>query len=75
MSDTPRAPRRRTVARHAHLSSPNPIGQLAKIVAVVLAVILVSGASTAAFYTWNAVEAAAAGGVDIGESDAVSGQA
>jgi LCP family protein required for cell wall assembly len=58
------------VARHAHLSSPNPFGQLAKIVAVVLAVILVSGASTAAFYTWNAVEAAAAGGVDIGESDA-----
>ncbi|HET8927756.1 MAG TPA: LCP family protein [Microbacterium sp.] len=69
MSDTPRAPRRRTVARHARLTSPNPFGQLAKILAVVLAVILVSGAGTAAFYTWNAVEAAAAGGVDIGEDD------
>ena len=66
----PRAPRRHTVARHARLTSPNPYAQLAKLLAVVLAVVLVSGASTAAFYTWNAVEAAAAGGVDIGEDDA-----
>ncbi|MFT4229007.1 MAG: LytR family transcriptional regulator, partial [Microbacterium sp.] len=65
MSDTPKAPRRarRTVARHAHLTSPHPVAQLTKILAVVLAVVLVSGASTAAFYTWNAAEAVAADSV------------
>ncbi|WP_396657616.1 LCP family protein [Microbacterium sp.] len=69
MSDLPRAPRRRTVARHARLSSPSPFGQLATLLAIALAVVLVSGASTAAFYAWNAVETAAASGVDIGEGE------
>ncbi|MFV0319520.1 MAG: LCP family protein [Microbacterium sp.] len=71
MSASPKPPRHRraTVARHGRLTSPNPVGQIVTLVAVVLAVVLVSGASTAAFYAWNAVEAAAASGVDIGTSD------
>lgn len=40
---------RRTIARHGFLKSPHPFGQLMKIVGVVLAVVLVSGAGVAAY--------------------------
>jgi hypothetical protein len=51
VSDSPKAARRtrRTVARHANLKSPHPMGQLAKLLAVALAVFIVSWVSTAAF--------------------------
>ena len=71
MSDSPKTARRtrRTVARHAKLKSPHPMGQLGKLLAVALAVVLVSGVSTAAFYAWNATEALADSGVDIADGD------
>ncbi len=64
MSDS--RPFRRPVARHGQLTSPHPLGQLAKLVAVALVVVLISGVSTAGFYAWNAAAAAADGSVDIG---------
>ena len=45
------------------------MGQLGKLLAVALAVVLVSGVSTAAFYAWNATEALADSGVDIADGD------
>jgi LCP family protein required for cell wall assembly len=44
------------VAQHGQLTSPNPLGQIAKILAVVLIVTLVSSVSTAAFALWNATQ-------------------
>ncbi|WP_109209145.1 MULTISPECIES: LCP family protein [Microbacterium] len=51
MSATSRSPRRgrRTVARHGELSSPGPASFLLKVVAVVAAVVFVSGAGVAAY--------------------------
>lgn len=40
---------RRTVARHGELASPHPISVIMKIVGVILAVVLVSGAGVAAY--------------------------
>jgi LCP family protein required for cell wall assembly len=42
------ARRRSTVARHAHLRSPHPLGQLAALLAVAVAVVLVAGTGVAA---------------------------
>ncbi|WP_396655645.1 LCP family protein [Microbacterium sp.] len=50
---------RRPVAQHARLTSPNPFGQIATILAVVLIVALVSGVSTAGFALWNATQTVA----------------
>lgn len=47
------ARRRRTVARHARLRSPSIAGQLATIIAVALAVVLVSTAGTLAYATYD----------------------
>ncbi|WP_019180816.1 LCP family protein [Microbacterium yannicii] len=51
MSETSKTVRRgrRTVARHGELSSPNPFAFLLKIVGVIVAVVLVSGAGVAAY--------------------------
>src|SRR5690606_22335012 len=60
---------RRPVARHGQLKSPGVWGQLTKMLAVALAVVLVSGLGTAAFAAWNAVEAVASSGVDIDDGE------
>jgi LCP family protein required for cell wall assembly len=44
---------RRTVARHGALKSPHPVAQLMKVLAVVLAVVLVSGAGVAAYAAYD----------------------
>ncbi|MFE1646930.1 LCP family protein [Microbacterium sp. P01] len=44
---------RRTVARHGALKSPHPFSQLMKIVGVMLAVVLVSGAGVAAYAAYD----------------------
>ncbi|MFT4221066.1 MAG: LCP family protein [Microbacterium sp.] len=64
MSESPKAARR-TVARHAQLTSPHPVAQLVKLLAVAVAVVLVSTAGTAAFAAWNAVETASANSVTL----------
>ncbi|MFT4221226.1 MAG: LCP family protein [Microbacterium sp.] len=56
---------RRTVARHARLTSPHPLGQIARLVAVALAVVFVSTAGTAAFAAWNAVDTATSNSVTL----------
>ncbi|HET8927883.1 MAG TPA: LCP family protein, partial [Microbacterium sp.] len=53
---SPARPLRRPVAQHGQLTSPNPLGQIARILAVVLIVALVSSVSTAAFALWNATQ-------------------
>ncbi|KAA9153826.1 LytR family transcriptional regulator [Microbacterium lushaniae] len=47
------ARRRRTVARHAHLTSPSIGGQLLTLVAVAVAVVLVAAAGTVAYATYD----------------------
>jgi LCP family protein required for cell wall assembly len=44
---------RRTVARHARLSSPHPVSQLVKLFAVAVAVVLVAGVGVAAFSAYQ----------------------
>ncbi|MFE5409475.1 LCP family protein [Microbacterium sp. NPDC056569] len=78
MSSTHKPARRgrRTVARHGELSSPSPLGFIAKIVGIVAAVALVSGFGVAAYavtdfttsFTEDAVELEGQGAVppDIG---------
>ncbi|GAB3604490.1 LCP family protein [Microbacterium aureliae] len=45
--------RRRTVARHASLSSPTPFSTIMKVVGIVLAVLLVSGAGVAVYAAYD----------------------
>ena len=47
------ARRRRTVARHARLRSPHPLAQFGKILAVALAVVLVSSGGVASYATYD----------------------
>jgi hypothetical protein len=50
VSETSKVPRgRHTVARHGALKSPHPLGQLAKIIAICLSVVLVSTLGVAAY--------------------------
>ena len=55
VSETSKAPRRgrHTVARHGALKSPHPLGQLAKILAICLSVVLVSGLGVATYLTYD----------------------
>lgn len=55
MSETSKTARRgrRTVARHGALSSPNPLAFLLKILGVIVAVVLVSGAGVAAYAAYD----------------------
>lgn len=45
--------RRRTVARHARLSSPHPFAQLLKVLAIAVAVVLVSATGVAAYTAYD----------------------
>jgi LCP family protein required for cell wall assembly len=53
------------VARHARLSSPHPAGQIAKLVAVALIVLLVSGVGTGAFAFWETTQTIADNSVKL----------
>ena len=44
---------RRTVARHGELSSPHPVSLILKVIGVVLAVVMVSGAGVAAYAAYD----------------------
>ena len=67
---------RRTIARHGELRSPHPFSQLVKMMAIMVAVVLVSGLGVAAYaaydiaasFTSDAVELDGQGSVppDIG---------
>ncbi|WP_185843085.1 LCP family protein [Microbacterium kyungheense] len=66
MSATSHARRgRRTVARHGELRSPTPVGFLLKIVGIVAAVLLVSGAGVAAYAATDVVASFADGAVEL----------
>jgi LCP family protein required for cell wall assembly len=58
-------PNRRPLARHGQLATPHPAGQIAKILAVVLTVFLVSGVSTAAFALWDTTQTIADNSVKL----------
>lgn len=57
--------RRRTVARHGQLRTPGAVSQLLKIIGVAMAVVLVSGASVAAFVVSDLYGTATAGAVEL----------
>jgi LCP family protein required for cell wall assembly len=53
------------VARHGALTSPHPLGQLAKIVAICLAVVLVSGLGVATFLAYDLTTTFSADAVEL----------
>jgi len=55
VSETSKTARRgrRTVARHGELSSPHPFGVLLKVLGIIVAVVLVSGAGVAAYAAYD----------------------
>lgn len=67
------APRggRRTVARHGALTSPHPLALVMKIVGVIVAVVLVSGASVAAYAAIDLTTTLTEDAVDLEGQDAV----
>lgn len=56
---------RHTVARHARLTSPTPLSQILKLLAVAVAVVLVSTGGVAAFASYDLVQSYAEGTVVI----------
>lgn len=62
---------RRTVARHGALKSPNPFAQIMTIIGVILAVVLVSGFSVAAYAAYDITSSYASGAIEIEGQDAV----
>ncbi|HWI29853.1 MAG TPA: LCP family protein [Microbacterium sp.] len=67
MIDAPKAPQRgrHTVARHGALKSPHPLGQLAKILAICLSVVLVSGIGVAAYLAYDLTATFTADAVEL----------
>ncbi len=63
--------RRRTVARHARLTSPHPIAQLLKILAVAAAVVLVSATGVAAYTAYDLTASFTADAVQLEDQPAV----
>ncbi|WP_309103848.1 LCP family protein [Microbacterium sp.] len=62
--------RRRTIARHGQLRTPGPASQLLKLVGIALAVVLVSGASVAAYVFYDFSSTVTANAVEIdGQKD------
>ncbi|MDW4571977.1 LCP family protein [Microbacterium sp. M3] len=62
---------RRTVARHGELSSPGPVAFVLKVVAVVVAVVLASGAGVAAYAAYDLTASFAEGAVDLEGQEAL----
>ena len=56
---------RRPVARHGKLTSPNPFAQFLKIIGVIVAVVLVSGAGVAAYSLYDLTSTVASNAVDL----------
>jgi LCP family protein required for cell wall assembly len=56
---------RRTVARHGRLSSPGPLAQIMRLVAVALAVVLVAGAGVTAWIFYDGVRSFTADAVEL----------
>lgn len=71
MSQTSQARGRRPVARHGRLSSPHPISQLLKLLAVALAVVLVSTVSVGAYVVSDLATVYAEDAVEIEGQEAV----
>jgi LCP family protein required for cell wall assembly len=66
VSTTKPAPRgRRTVARHGRLTSPHPLAQLMKVIAVGLAVVLVSGFGIGAYVVYDLTSSFTADAVEL----------
>lgn len=67
MTKTTRPARRgrRTVARHGELSSPHPFSLLLKVLGVIVAVALASGAGIAAYAAYDFTSSFAEGAVDL----------
>lgn len=63
--------RRRTVARHGQLATPGPVNQLLKLIAIGLAVVLVSGFGVAAYIAYDFSSTVAANAVDLEGQEAV----
>ena len=57
--------RRRTIARHGQLRTPGAISQLMKFIAIGLAVVLVSGASVAAYVLYDLSSTVTANAVEL----------
>ncbi|HWS49666.1 MAG TPA: LCP family protein [Microbacterium sp.] len=57
--------RRRTIARHGQLRTPGAAGQLLKLIGIALAVVLVSGASVAAYVFYDFSSTVTANAVEI----------
>lgn len=73
MSETSKHARRgrRTVARHGELSSPHPFATILKILGVIIAVVLVSGAGVAAYATYDFASRFAESGVELEGQESV----
>ncbi len=62
--------RRRTIARHGQLHTPGAVSQLLKLIGIALAVVLVSGASVAAYVFYDFSSTVTANAVEIdGQQD------
>ncbi|WP_336501520.1 LCP family protein [Microbacterium paraoxydans] len=62
--------RRRTVARHGQLRSPGPVSQLLRLLAISMAVVLVSGIGVAAYFYLDFSSTVSANAVDLdGQED------
>jgi LCP family protein required for cell wall assembly len=62
---------RRTVARHGELSSPHPLALLLKVLGIIVAVVLVSGAGVAAYALTDTVASFSDDAVDLEGQEAV----
>lgn len=62
---SPNTRRRRTIARHGQLRTPGPLNQLLKFIAIGLAVVLVSGASVAAYVFYDLSSTVTANAVEL----------
>src|SRR4051812_18217718 len=65
------ARRRRTIARHARLPSPRPVGQFFTVLAVCIAVLVVSLGGVASYATYDLAASFADDIVDIPDQEAV----
>jgi len=63
--------RRQTVARHGQLKTPGPIGQLVKMIAIAMAVVLVSGVGVAAYIYTDLTSTVSANSVDLEGQEAL----
>ncbi len=62
---------RRTVARHGQLASPHPFASIMKVLGIILAVVLVSGAGVAAYAAIDITSSFAEGAVELEGQSAV----